>query len=112
MTLMFLPPYFPELNAQEKVWRTVKPAFLRDLVGSWEQRLARAYQSVTPPVVERFFDEMIRQGRKYHEEFEAGVLHFDHGVVVIGDVDSMASDAGGDSSDAGSDWSTPPWVPH
>ena len=41
MTVMFLPPYYPELNPQEKVWRLVKPLMRGAFSdgGSWEARL-------------------------------------------------------------------------
>jgi transposase len=55
VTLLFLPPYSPQLNPIERLWRWIKEHFLANTVfetiEDLEQRLCQAWRQITPDLI-------------------------------------------------------------
>ena len=70
--IMWLPPYYSELNPIELLWCEIK-RYYRDCTDtnqSWEVRMKEAVDSITPAFIESCFDRSIRWAlRKYNERF-------------------------------------------
>ncbi len=84
--LLYLPPYWPELNAIEKLWARLKNDYRKtDPKKKWEERLAEAYAKIDAVFIRKIISDTIRFARKKHAQFEAGlVVPMD---VAIGDGD-------------------------
>ena len=53
--LRFLPPYWPECNAIERVWCYLKKCYedISPVGKTWDERLRLAYEKITPEFVEK-----------------------------------------------------------
>ena len=66
----YLPAYYSELNPIELLWAEVK-RYYRDETSTsdkWEDRMAEAWDSITPQFIESCFDRSIRWALKKHKE--------------------------------------------
>ena len=68
--VVFLPPYYSELNAIELLWAEIKRYYKNETDTSkpWEIRLREAVESITPQFVESCFDRCIRWARRKYSE--------------------------------------------
>lgn len=70
--LWYLPPYWPELNAIEKLWARLKNDYRRtDPNKAWTERLEEAYAKIDALFIRKIISDTIRFARKKHAEFEA-----------------------------------------
>ena len=69
----FLPPYFPECNAIELVWRLVKNEYKKtNPAWKWEDRLKAAYEKVTPAYIASITSTCIKWCLSMHMQFRQG----------------------------------------
>ncbi len=100
VSLLYLPPYWPELNAIEKMWARLKAEYRKtDPHLTWQVRLEQAYSKIDTDFITRIISSTIRWAREKHEELQNPaqpvVAH-----VVIGDLDEDETLEGhGDSGD-------------
>ena len=67
--VMFLPPYYSEMNAIELLWAEIKRVYRdTDTSLSWEERMALAVNSITPQFIESCVDRCIRWARRKYSE--------------------------------------------
>ena len=105
LELIYLPRYHFECNAIELIWRQLKNAFRRtDPALPWQQRLSRAYETVTPAYVDACISGTISWCLAKHAELRgAGRVQVADpapgGPMVIDDADL----AGGEGDDFGID---------
>lgn len=71
VALLYLPPYWPELNAIEKMWARLKEAYRRtDPHKTWQDRLAEAYAVLDTDFITRIISSTIKWAREKHEELK------------------------------------------
>jgi transposase len=55
VTLLFLPPYSPQLNPIERLWRWIQERFLAnrifETIEALEERLCQAWRQITPALI-------------------------------------------------------------
>jgi len=99
--LIYLPPYWPELNAIEKLWARLKNEYRRtDPSKEWTERLAESYEKIDALFIRKIISDTIRFARKKLEEFEADKMAAAN--VAIGqddDDDETDSDNEGNDED-------------
>ena len=68
--IMWLPPYYSELNPIELLWCEIKRYYrdCTDTTKTWEDRMAQAVGSITPAFIESCFDRSIRWALRKHDE--------------------------------------------
>lgn len=71
LTLLYLPPYWPELNAIEKMWARLKAAYRKTSPHmAWQDRLAEAYAVLDTDFITRIISSTIKWAREKHEELK------------------------------------------
>ncbi len=91
--LIYLPPYWPELNAAEKLWARLKNDYRKtDPALPWPERLALAYASVDALFARRIISDTIRFARKKHEQLLANAAEVQPHAVAIGEGEGDADD--------------------
>lgn len=99
--LRFLPPYHPELNPVEKIWRRLKPEYLRLKSlrpgDHWRVRLEEAYEVITPEYLDAANDQCIKWALAKHAEF-VGAGRVRRGPVMEVDDSSVDPDSSGSES--------------
>ena len=105
--LLYLPPYWPELNAIEKLWARLKNDYRKtDPHKDWRVRLEEAYSKITPDFILKIISDTIRFARKKHEQFEANAAEVQPHEVAIGESDGDGDDDFAEESSEGDEESS------